>query len=111
MKNGGGWMGFHFSAFAMTPSAYNQNWDWYHKAFLGSDQYVSNTWRPTSAILKVENRTHPATKNLPATFSSPPNEWYRWQSDLKKNADIQILLSIDPKSFPLGTGPKPHEIW
>jgi hypothetical protein len=21
------------------------------------------------------------------------------------------LLSIDPSSFPLGTGPKPHEIW
>ncbi|CAF1075393.1 unnamed protein product, partial [Didymodactylos carnosus] len=111
MKNGGSWMGFHFSAFALTPSTYNQNWDWYHKTFLGSDQYVSNTWRPTSAILKVENRTHPATKNLPATFSSSPNEWYRWKLDLTKNADIQILLSIDPKSFPLGTGPKPHEIW
>jgi hypothetical protein len=22
-----------------------------------------------------------------------------------------VLLSIDPASFPLGTGPKPHEIW
>ena len=22
-----------------------------------------------------------------------------------------MLLSIDPASFPLGTGPKPHEIW
>ena len=27
------------------------------------------------------------------------------------NPDIQILLSIDPASFPLGTGPKQHEIW
>jgi len=25
--------------------------------------------------------------------------------------DIKVLLSIDPASFPLGTGPKPHEIW
>jgi hypothetical protein len=25
--------------------------------------------------------------------------------------DITILLSIDPSSFPLGTGPKAHEIW
>ena len=25
--------------------------------------------------------------------------------------DIKILVSIDPASFPLGTGPKPHEIW
>ena len=28
-----------------------------------------------------------------------------------KNLDIQILLSIDTSSFPLGTGPKQHEIW
>jgi hypothetical protein len=30
---------------------------------------------------------------------------------LTANPDIQILLSIDPASFPLGTGPKQHEIW
>ena len=42
---------------------------------------------------------------------SAPNEWYKWSNDLRTNADIQILLSIDPASFPLGTGPKPYEIW
>lgn len=31
--------------------------------------------------------------------------------DLRQNPDIDILLSIDSTSFPLGTGPKPHEIW
>lgn len=111
MEHGGAWMGFHFSAFALTLSAYPENWDWYHQAFLGSGQYVSNTWRPTSAVLRVEDATSPATKGLPATFKSAPNEWYRWQNDLRKNPDIRILLSIDPSSFPLGTGPKPHEIW
>jgi hypothetical protein len=30
---------------------------------------------------------------------------------LRKNPDIDILLSVDSTSFPLGTGPKPHEIW
>lgn len=111
MEHGGGWMGFHFSAFALTPSAYPQDWDWYHNLFLGSGQYGSNTWRPTSAVLRVEDPLHPATKGLPATFSSAPNEWYRWTNDLRKNPDIDILLSIDSTSFPLGTGPKPHEIW
>jgi hypothetical protein len=111
MENGGGWMGFHFSAFALTPSEYPQNWDWYHNQFLGSGQYVSNTWRPVSAILKVEDKSHPATKNLPGTFKSSPNEWYRWQYDLRKNPSIKILLSIDSSSYPLGTGPKPSEIW
>jgi hypothetical protein len=111
MKNGGSWMGFHFSAFALTPSAYPQNWDWYHNTFLGSGQYGSNTWRPTSAILRVEDKKHPVTKNIPATFKAQPNEWYRWENDLRKNPDIDILLAVDSTSFPLGTGPKQHEIW
>jgi hypothetical protein len=111
MENGGGWIGFHFAAFALTPSAYPQNWDWFHDQFLGSGQYKSNTWRPTSAILKVEDKTNAALKNLPATFKASPNEWYRWEKDLTTNPDVQVLLSIDPASFPLGTGPKQHEIW
>lgn len=111
MEHGGAWMGFHFAAFALTPSACPQNWDWYHNDFLGSGEYVSNTWRPTPAVLRVEDREHPATRHLPETFSSAPNEWYRWKNDLRKNPGIKILLAIDPKSFPLGTGPKPNEIW
>jgi hypothetical protein len=111
MKNGGAWMGFHFAGFALTPSAYPQDWNWYHEEFLGSGEYASNTWRPTSAILRVEDQTHPFAKHIPETFVTSPNEWYRWKNDLKTNPDIKILASIDPESFPLGTGPKPHEIW
>jgi len=111
MEHGGAWMGFHFSAFALTPSQYPQNWDWYHDTFLGAGSYKSNTWRPTAAVLRVENPRHPVTKGLPATFTSSPNEWYRWEKDLTKNPDIDILLAIDSSSFPLGTGPKPQEIW
>jgi hypothetical protein len=111
MDGGGAWMGFHFAGFALTPSKYPQNWDWYHNDFLGAGSYVSNTWRPTSAVLRVEAGAHPVTRGTPTTFTSAPSEWYRWEKDLRANSDIQILLSIDPSSFPLGTGPKPHEIW
>jgi uncharacterized protein len=111
MENGGGWIGFHFAAFALTPSDFPQDWDWYHNQFLGCGQYKSNTWRPTSAVLRVENKNHPVTSNLPDTFKASPNEWYRWEKDITKNPDISILVSIDSSSFPLGTGPKLHEIW
>lgn len=111
MESGGGWMGFHFAGFALTPSAVPQNWEWYHNEFLGCGSYVGNTWKPTSAILRVEDSHHPATAGLPKTFRSAPNEWYRWSNDLRTNSNIEILLSIDPGSFPLGTGPKPEEIW
>lgn len=111
MEKGGAWIGFHFCAFALSPSKYPQNWDWYHNTFLGAGQYKSNTWRPTSAILKVERKSNAFTKGLPETFTASPNEWYRWEKNLHENPAIQVLVSIHPESFPLGTGPKPHEIW
>ena len=111
MENGGAWMGFHFAGFALTPSDFPQNWDWYHNEFLGSGSYKSNTWRPTSAVLRVEDPHHPVTRHLPKTFKTAPNEWYRWENDLRTNPDIDILLAIDSTSFPLGTGPKLYEIW
>jgi len=111
MKKGGGWLGFHFAGFALNHSLYPQNWDWYHNEFLGAGSYVSNTWRPTTAVLRVLNKSYPVTQNLPDTFRSSANEWYRWQNDLRTNPDIDILLAIDSTSFPLGTGPKLYEIW
>ena len=111
MEKGGAWMGFHFAAFALNSSAFPQNWDWYHNIFLGSGEYKSNTWRPTSAILRVEDHRFAPLRHLPDTFRASPNEWYRWKNDLRTNNDISILLSIDSASFPLGTGPKLDEIW
>lgn len=107
VENGGGFIGFHVSAFTQDP----KKWDWYYNEFLGSGAYKGNTWRPVSAILKVEDRKHPVTKHLPSIFKSSPNEWYSWSNDLKANPNINVLLSIDPASFPLGTGPKSNEIW
>lgn len=111
MDRGGGWMSFHFAAFALAGSTYTNNWSWYHDTFLQSGEYKSNTWRPTSAFLKVEDANHPAMAGLGNIFKASPNEWYAWKNDLRTKPDIQILLSVDPSSFPLGTGPKAHEIW
>lgn len=111
MEHGGAWMGFHFAAFSLTPSAFPQNWDWYHNRFIGAGEWNGNTWRPTPAVLRVENRDYPFTRNLPDTFRASANEWYKWTNDLRKNPDIRILLSVDSSSYPLGTGPKPNEIW
>jgi hypothetical protein len=111
VDKGGAFIGFHFAGFTLKNSDFPPNWDWYHNTFIGAGQYKSNTWRPTSAILRVEDSTHPATQNLPTTFRSSPNEWYRWEKDIRLNPDIKVLLSIDPSSFPLGNGPKQSEIW
>ena len=74
-------------------------------------EFKSNTWRPTSAILDVEDRKEVFTKGLPKTFKSAPCEWYSWENDIRDLPNFKILLSVSPKSFPLGTGPKTNEIW
>ncbi|MET9632824.1 ThuA domain-containing protein [Lentzea sp. NPDC006480] len=101
MESGGGFFGFHVSAFTQNAS----EWSWYHNTFLGKGNFVSNTWGPTTAVLKVETRTHPSTLRLPDKFTSSVSEWYSWSRDLRTNPDIQILASVDPSSFPLGTDP------
>lgn len=109
MEQGGGWIGFHFAAFSLHRSAYDNNWSWYYDTFLGCGEYKSNTWRPTSALLKRITKNK-LTQSLPL-LHAPANEWYAWKNDLTKNKDIEILYAVDEKSFPLGTGPKEHEIW
>jgi len=101
MRGGGAWLGFHVAAFNTDPGS----WSWYHNQFLGTGAFRSNTWGPTTAVLRTEDRTHPSTARLPATFTSAVSEWYSWNNDLRNNPNITILASVDPVSFPLGTDP------
>ncbi|UAY54151.1 glycosyl hydrolase family 18 protein [Arachidicoccus terrestris] len=107
MIRGGGFIGFHVSAF----NDQQHIWDWYYNELLGCGRFNGNTWRPMRAILKVDAPGHPVSRLLPPLFESAPNEWYRWERNLRTNPDIEVLISIDSSSFPLGTGPKLFEIW
>jgi type 1 glutamine amidotransferase len=101
MQNGGGFLGFHVSAFTTSAT----DWSWYYNTFLGSGNFVSNTWGPTAETLKIEDRNHPSTAGLPATIQSSVSEWYSWSNDLRQNANIDILASLDPSTFPVGSDP------
>ncbi len=101
MQNGGAFFGFHVSAFTTNGG----DWDWYFNHFLGTGAFETNTWGPAAAILDNEGSGHPSMRRVPATFTSGVSEWYSWQHDLRQNPDIDILASVDPASFPLGTDP------
>ncbi|MFJ8038915.1 ThuA domain-containing protein [Kitasatospora sp. NPDC096147] len=101
MRGGGAWLGFHVSAFTTNASA----WDWYYNRFLGSGNFRSNTWGPTTAVLRTENAAHPAAASLPATWTSAVSEWYAWSNNLRANPNVKVLASVDASSFPLGTDP------
>ncbi|MFC0626992.1 ThuA domain-containing protein [Kribbella deserti] len=105
MDSGGGFLGFHVAAFNTSSG----NWPWYFSTLLGTGTFRNNTWGPTAVNLKVENRPHASTANLPNTFRSSVSEWYSWNNDLRNNPNISILASIDNSSFPVGTDP--NQTW
>jgi type 1 glutamine amidotransferase len=76
------------------------HWPWFVH-FLGTVFY-SNSWPPLPAVLRIDDRTHPLVKGLPASYLSPANEWYIWQPDPRSNHDIKVLLTLDPSNYPLG---------
>ncbi|MDR0421804.1 MAG: ThuA domain-containing protein [Proteiniphilum sp.] len=97
MENGGGWMGFHAAAY----NDKNTDWPWFLN-FIGGGVFYCNNWPPQPVLVEVDNRFHPVTKNLPASFVVPESEWYQWKPSPRENRDIEVLVSISPKNYPLG---------
>lgn len=97
MENGGGWVGFHAAAY----NDKNTHWPWFVK-FLGSGVFYCNNWPPQPVLVEVDNEEHPVTKNLPASFVAPASEWYQWTPSPRQNKDVEVLLSLSPKNYPLG---------
>ena len=102
MERGGAWLGFHFSAFALTPSDYPQNWDWYHNEFLGAGQYMSNTWRPTSAVLRVDAPRHPVVAGLPRTFDRLPTSHTAGSATFGRRQGFAFCSRSIPPAFRSG---------
>ena len=59
MENGGGWMGFHASAY----NDRNTHWPWLNQ-FLGCGQFYCNNWPPQPALLECDQTSHPVTISL-----------------------------------------------
>lgn len=97
MENGGGWVGFHAAAY----NDKNTHWPWFVK-FLGGGVFYCNNWPPQPVLVEVDNEEHPVTKNLPASFVAPASEWYQWTPIPRQNKDVEVLLSLSPKNYPLG---------
>ena len=97
MENGGGWVGFPAAAY----NDKNTHWPWFVK-FLGGGVFYCNNWPPQPVLVEVDNEEHPVTKNLPASFVAPASEWYQWTPSPRQNKDVEVLLSLSPKNYPLG---------
>jgi type 1 glutamine amidotransferase len=97
MEHGGAWLGFHAAGY----NDKRTHWPWYVD-FLGGAVFFGNSWPPLPAKLVVDDKAHPVANKLPASFTSPANEWYIWKPDPRANKNIKVLLTLDPSNYPLG---------
>lgn len=97
MENGGGWVGFHAAAY----NDKNTNWPWFVD-FLGGGVFYCNNWPPQPVLVDIDTSDHAVTKNLPQHYVMPSSEWYQWNPSPRDNKDVEVLLSISPKNYPLG---------
>jgi len=97
MEHGGGWIGFHVAAY----NDKDTHWPWFVQ-FLGGAVFYTNNWPVLPAKLTIDDRMHPVTKGLPATYEAPANEWYLWKPSPRLNKDVHVLLTLDPSNYPIG---------
>lgn len=97
MERGGGWVGFHAAAY----NDARTGWPWFN-TFLGAGVFYCNNWPPQPALLDTDTPHHPVTRNLPAAFVAPESEWYQWDPSPRANPDVEVLLTLSPRNYPIG---------
>lgn len=73
-------------------------WPEYGEMFGG--WFDNHPWNVVEARVRVEDRTHPATRHLPATFSRT-EEYYVLRPEPYSRESVRVLASIDPASVDL----------
>jgi glucose/arabinose dehydrogenase len=95
IQAGGGFVGIH----AATDAEYD--WGWYGRMI---GVYFINHPAEQEANLIINDKNHPATDSLPATWRRK-DEWYNFKY---VNKDVKVLISIDEKSYTGGTNGDSH---
>ena len=87
VRRGGGIVGIH----AASDSHYH--WPWYGRMIGG--YFVSHPKGTPEGTVKVVDRKHAATKNMPASIRRA-DEWYYFQDH---NPETHVLVTLDPASI------------
>ena len=97
LKNGGGYVGLHAAG-----DNSHAAWDWYMNDLLGAT-FIQHTMKPQfqKAAVTVEDRAHPATQGLPASWQRI-EEWYSFDRSPRKSG-AHVLITVDEKTYkPIG---------
>jgi len=105
ISSGKGWIGVHGAGLTgkLFESRDGINWKWYWH--LLGDAYYTPHPPLQEGVVKIENREHPVTKNLPPSFSLR-DEWYEFE-DAPSN--VTVLAVADESTYkpkkPMGYHP------
>ena len=93
IEAGGGWVGIHGAG---GDSFYA--WPWYEDVLVGA-LFIGHPMGPQfqQAKLVVEDRTHPATRELPASFVHD-EEWYSFDQSVRAKG-YRVLATVDESSY------------
>ncbi len=93
IEQGGGFVGIHGAGGDMS-----YDWRWYASDLIGA-QFIGHPMGPQfqKASVKIEERTHPATKGLPESWSRT-DEWYSFEKSPRKPG-VTILARLDETTY------------
>ena len=99
LEAGGRWLGIHGAG-----GTHQFNWHWYPETLLKA-QFIGHPMFPQfrTATLDVEDRAHPATRHLPARWTSV-DEWYSF-AESPRTKGVNVLASMDESTYT----PRPGE--
>ncbi|MES2777725.1 MAG: ThuA domain-containing protein [Bacteroidota bacterium] len=96
-KGKGGWLGFHHATLLGEFDGF-PIWQWYSD-FMGGIRFKNYIPEFADGIVHVETITNPVMKGLPSSFIIKKEEWYTYDRSPRLNKDIQVLASVDEKSY------------
>ncbi|WP_310534013.1 ThuA domain-containing protein [Novosphingobium sp.] len=97
LEQGGGYVGVHAAG-----DNSHQAWGWYINDLIGAT-FIQHTMDPQfqTATVNVEDKTHPATQGLPASWKRV-EEWYSFDKS-PRTTGAQVLITVDEKTYnPVG---------
>jgi len=90
-----GWIGFHHATLLGEFDGFPM-WPWFSR-FMGDIRFTQYIPTFVTGTVKVEDRTHPAMKGLPGSFTIKDEEWYTWSRSPRNN--VHVLASVDENSY------------
>ena len=93
IEAGGGWVGIHGAG-----GDGEYAWSWYKDVLVGA-QFIGHPMGPQfqPAKLVVEDRTHPATRELPESFVHD-EEWYSFDQSVRAKG-YRVLATVDESTY------------